>query len=498
MRCITLFSMIITLSLLGEICVFSQEKTHISKVVIDAGHGGKDPGTIGKKSQEKNVALQIALKLSEEIRSKCKGVTVICTRTTDEFIELHERAEIANRSKADLFISIHCNANPKHSFLGAETYVMGLHRTEANLEIAKKENAAILMEPDYSTNYNGFDPNSDESYITFTLFQNAFLEQSTRFASFVQDEMKDRVGMNDRGVRQAGFLVLYKTTMPSVLIETGFLSNPEEEKFLMSEKGQQYIAAAICRAFCKFKAKWEGNGKELASAGDKKVPVPPASITKQAENPVNKDTSVKPKEKQKEKTSAKDTVKLQATPKPAPTGQAVAGTSQKPAEKKSAKENTGAKTTSKNVSVKKDSVPPKVTSAANPPIHEKTTAGSHEKSISAAPDKGNAAKSKAVVKSQEAKPVPATVSNDVVFRVQFATSPKELSVHSKKFEGLPDVWKYQHQGLYKYTIGKESTPEALSALLAKAKDKGFKDAFIVAFHGSERITVAEGRKLIGR
>ena len=497
MRYFTLFSMIIAFSLLSEVSVFSQEKTNITKVVIDAGHGGKDPGTIGKKSQEKNVALQIALKLSEEIRSKCKGVTVICTRTTDEFIELHERAEIANRSKADLFISIHCNANPKHTFLGAETYVMGLHRTEANLEIAKKENAAILMEPDYSTNYNGFDPNSDESYITFTLFQNAFLEQSTRFASFVQDEMKDRVGMNDRGVRQAGFLVLYKTTMPSVLIETGFLSNVEEEKFLMSEKGQEYIAAAICRAFCKFKAKWEGNGKDLASAGDRKVPATHSVITnpapeknptvdeikpkeistpvntvkpvvKQSESPVNKDTSVKSKEKTKERDTAKDTVKIKAKSKQPPTAEAGAGTKQKVQEKIPAKENPGTKPASKIASLKKDSVARNVTLAAKSTTHENKTL-SHEKNMT-----------------------------DVVFRVQFATSPKDLGVHSRKFEGLPDVWKYQHQGLFKYTIGKESTQEALSGLLAKAKEKGFKDAFIVAFHGGERITVAEGRALIGR
>jgi len=232
MRCITLISLILFFSITMVKNGYGQEKISITKVVIDAGHGGKDPGTVGKKSQEKNIALRIALNLADNIRSQFPDVTVTCTRTTDEFIELHERAEIANRSKADLFISIHCNANPKHNFQGAETYVMGLHRTAANLEIAKLENAAILMEPDYSTNYNGFDPNSDESYITFTLFQNAYLIQSTTFASFVQDEMKDRVGMDDRGVRQAGFLVLYKTTMPSVLIETGFLSNLEEEKFL--------------------------------------------------------------------------------------------------------------------------------------------------------------------------------------------------------------------------------------------------------------------------
>jgi N-acetylmuramoyl-L-alanine amidase len=437
MRCITLIFLILSLSILMEKNVFSQEKTSITRVVIDAGHGGKDPGTIGKKSQEKNVVLQIALKLSEEIRSQCKGVTVICTRTTDEFIELHERAEIANRSKADLFISIHCNANPKHTFQGAETYVMGLHRTEANLEIAKKENAAILMEPDYSINYNGFDPNSDESYITFTLFQNAFLEQSTWFASIVQDEMKDRVGMYDRGVRQAGFLVLYKTTMPSVLIETGFLSNPEEEKFLMSQKGQQYISSAICRAFRKFKAKMEGNGIELASLNEKKSSPSSAIITLPVEQKVTSPSEEKPKET----LPRKDIVK--------------------------------AKEKSKTHAVKKDSIAPKENLAANTVKHEK-----------------------AKVKTEEVKRTPAKPADEVVFRVQIATSPKELSTHSKKFAGLPEIWRYQHQGLYKYTAGKESSPDALAGLLGEAKKMGFTDAFIVAFHGEERITVAEAKKLI--
>ncbi|HZX61650.1 MAG TPA: N-acetylmuramoyl-L-alanine amidase [Bacteroidales bacterium] len=452
MRCITLIFLILSLSILMEKNVFSQEKTSITRVVIDAGHGGKDPGTIGKKSQEKNVVLQIALKLGEEIRSQCKGVTVICTRTTDEFIELHERAEIANRSKADLFISIHCNANPKHTFQGAETYVMGLHRTEANLEIAKKENAAILMEPDYSINYNGFDPNSDESYITFTLFQNAFLEQSTWFASIVQDEMKDRVGMYDRGVRQAGFLVLYKTTMPSVLIETGFLSNPEEEKFLMSQKGQQYISSAICRAFRKFKAKMEGNGKELASLNEKKSSPSSAIIKPPVEQKVTSPSEAKPKE-----TLTKETAK----PK------------EKPRENPLRKDTLKPKSKSKTHAEKRDSIAPKENLAANTVKHEKA--------------KG---------KTEEVKRTPAKPADEVLFRIQIATSPKELSTHSKKFAGLPEIWRYQHQGLYKYTAGKESSPEALAGLMGEAKKMGFTDAFIVAFHGEERITVAEAKKLI--
>ncbi len=509
MRCITLIFLIFSLSILMEKNVFSQEKTSITKVVIDAGHGGKDPGTIGKKSQEKNVALQIALKLSEEIRSQCKGVTVICTRTTDEFIELHERAEIANRYKADLFISIHCNANPKHTFQGAETYVMGLHRTEANLEIAKKENAAILMEPDYSTNYNGFDPNSDESYITFTLFQNAFLEQSSRFASYVQDEMKDRVGMNDRGVRQAGFLVLYKTTMPSVLIETGFLSNPEEEKFLISEKGQQYISSAICRAFRKFKAKMEGNGKELASLNEKKsspanaiatLPVEQKVTSSAEEKPkeelLTKDTAkpkekpkenpfrkepAKPKEKPKQASPRRDTVKTKENPTVTPSGKAVAQTKKKPGDNPPAKDTLKTKSKTKVHVVRRDSIIPKGNLAMNTVKQEKAQG----KTVI-----NKAGKTETVIST------PAKPADEVVFRVQIATSPKELSTHSKKFAGLPDIWRYQHQGLFKYTSGKESSPEALAGLMGKVKKMGFTDAFIVAFHGTERITVAEAKKLI--
>ena len=487
MRCITLIFLILSLSILWDKNVYSQEKMSITKVVIDAGHGGKDPGTIGKKSQEKNVALQIALKLSEEIRSQCKGVTVICTRTTDEFIELHERAEIANRSKADLFISIHCNANPKHTFQGAETYVMGLHRTEANLEIAKKENAAILMEPDYSINYNGFDPNSDESYITFTLFQNAFLEQSTRFASYVQDEMKDRVGMNDRGVRQAGFLVLYKTTMPSVLIETGFLSNVEEEKLLTSQKGQQYISSAICRAFRKFKAKMEGNGKELASLNEKKPEIRKETITPPVTQKEISPSEEKPKEEILPKDTAKPKEKLNNNPsrkeaaKPKETLPRKDKDTVKPREKPPAKDTLKTKSNAKVRAVKNESGVPKENLAANTIKQEK-------------------AKEKVVIKenpkTEEVKKMPAKPLDEVVFRVQIATSPKELSTHSKKFAGLPDIWRYQHQGLYKYTTGKESSPEALSGLLGEAKKMGFTDAFIVAFHGEERITVAEGRKII--
>jgi N-acetylmuramoyl-L-alanine amidase len=221
----------------------------IRTVVIDPGHGGRDPGAVGRISKEKTINLAIALKLGRLIESSLMDVKVIYTRDKDVFVELFRRASLANESKADLFISIHCNANKNRTLRGAETYVMGLHRSQANLDIAKLENAAILLESDYESTYNGFDPNSDESYIIFSLNQNMNLDRSTDFAAAIQQQFEQRVGLNNRGVRQAGFLVLYKTTMPSVLIETGYISHQDEEKFLASEKGQDYIASAIFRAF---------------------------------------------------------------------------------------------------------------------------------------------------------------------------------------------------------------------------------------------------------
>lgn len=225
----------------------------IKKVVIDPGHGGKDPGAVGKKSKEKDIVLSIALKTGRFISQNLTDVEVIYTRSTDEFIELFRRAQIANESNADLFISIHCNSAHSAAAYGAETFVMGLHKSQDNLEVAKKENAAILLEEDYEVTYGGFDPNSPEAHIVFSLYQNAYLDQSLEFSRLVQKQFRERVNLNDRGVKQAGFLVLYKIAMPGVLIETGFLSNAKEEAFLMSEQGQSYIASAIYRAFRDYK-----------------------------------------------------------------------------------------------------------------------------------------------------------------------------------------------------------------------------------------------------
>ena len=244
---------------------FAQKKDSykIRTVVIDPGHGGAKPGAQGGRSQEKNITLAVAKKFGQLISDNYPDVKVIYTRTTDVDISLAERAHIANRNKADLFISIHANSHPTSSPTGVETFVMGLSESRANLEVAKKENADILLEADYKTNkdYNGFDPNSEESYIIFSMVQNVYLERSLNFAQAIQNQYKQHLKTINRGVKQAELYVLYKTTCPSVLTEIGFISNPGEEGFMISEEGQAKIAICLFNAFMTYKATEEGGGK---------------------------------------------------------------------------------------------------------------------------------------------------------------------------------------------------------------------------------------------
>jgi N-acetylmuramoyl-L-alanine amidase len=229
-------------------------------IVIDAGHGGKDPGcNQGSDAEEKNVALKVALGVGQKIEDEYPNIKVIYTRKRDVFIDLHERSAIANRNKADLFISIHCNANPNKKAFGTETYAMGMHKTDENLQVAKRENSVILKESEHKKYYNGFDPNSPIAYIMLKNHQNAFINTSLNFAQKVQRQFKDNAGRTSRGVHQAGFLVLWETAMPSVLIEIGFLTNEKEEKYLKSDEGQTDIAASIVKAFGTFKKEIERN-----------------------------------------------------------------------------------------------------------------------------------------------------------------------------------------------------------------------------------------------
>ena len=260
----------------------------IETIVIDAGHGGKDPGCHGKFSKEKHVCLSMALKLGALIEKKHPELKVIYTRDTDVFVELGERANIANRAKADLFICIHANAASPAAY-GTETYVLGLHRSESQQKVASRENSIIELEEDGGAQYKNFDLSPD-AIIAKRLQLSVFLDHAIMFAQYLQAEFK-KLGRRDRGVKQAGFMVLYRTTMPSVLIETGFLTNPSEEGFIGKEAGQDKMANAMLVAFEKYKRSIEGNdapsSTESQNISEDKPEEATQEVTKLEEEPQN-------------------------------------------------------------------------------------------------------------------------------------------------------------------------------------------------------------------
>ena len=238
-------------------------------VVIDPGHGGKDPGAVGSSSREKDIVLSVGLKLGKLIEDNYPDVNVIYTRRNDRFVALNQRAEIANKAHADLFISLHCNALDRRrtSPQGVETFVLGLHRSKDNLDVAKAENSVIMYEEDYSVKYEGFNPNEPESYIIFEFMANEFLDRSVYFASMVQNQLVTNSKRINRNVRQAGFLVLREVAMPSVLVELGYISNREEEKYLKSESGQTSLAASIYNGFKEYKREYDKKSYVFTNGG---------------------------------------------------------------------------------------------------------------------------------------------------------------------------------------------------------------------------------------
>ena len=262
-------------------------------VVIDPGHGGRDPGAIGKRGKEKTINLNVALKLGKLIQANCQDVHIVYTRQKDVFVGLDRRAQIANDAKADLFISIHTNSVARgRTVRGTETYTLGLHRTDENLEVAKKENSVILIENDYEQRYAGFNPNSAESYIIFEFLQDRNMEKSVQLATLIQRQFKGTAKRIDKGVHQAGFLVLRETTMPGVLVELGYISTPDEERYLLSEAGTDALARSIYQAFVSYKGQNIGTvskGKATAT-----VPKPQPKAQEKTVEPETKADEGKP------------------------------------------------------------------------------------------------------------------------------------------------------------------------------------------------------------
>jgi N-acetylmuramoyl-L-alanine amidase len=272
-------------------------------LVIDAGHGGRDSGAKGKSAYEKNINLKVALAFGKYVEKNCPDVRVIYTRKTDEFISLAERAAIANRNKADLFISIHTNALPNGAVArGFEVYTLGMHRANDNLEVAKRENSVILVEKDYKTRYQGFDPKSSESYIMFEFIQDKYMAKSVELAKLVQSNVCKIANRPNKGVHQAGFLVLRETSMPSCLVELGFITTPDEEKLLVSESGIDAHARGLYQAFLKYKNKFAGGQAPFVEAVVEEQENPTTASTKEA----IKEEPAKPESKEKEPATEKE------------------------------------------------------------------------------------------------------------------------------------------------------------------------------------------------
>jgi N-acetylmuramoyl-L-alanine amidase len=428
----------------------------VRTVVLDAGHGGKDPGAIGlNKTREKDVALAVVLELGKKIKEAYPEVKIVYTRSTDVFIPLVERANIANRNKADLFISVHCNSATNRTAYGSSTYVLGLHKAEDNLDVAKRENAVIELEDNVEKNYD-FNPNSIEGHIIMSTKQNAFLEQSISIAAKIENELEGKENRNSRGVKQAGFFVLYQTSMPSLLAEIGFVSNPTEEMFLASDDGQEHISGALFRAFSTYKSEMEGKGKP--------TPAPPEVLEKGLEKAVAKlqeDTEpTRSNEPPKKAVTANETEKINTAKvsKPAPV-------------------------------VVKDTVKVPAPKPASP-----------KPAPTPVPAKPVVAEEKKV--AEPVKPAPpkeVVQATGIIFRIQLFASAKPVSAYPElgRVFGVDNVKteKLPNSNISRYMIGDYESYNQAEKLIAKAEAQGYTGAFVIAYRNGIRLDVNETKAL---
>ena len=423
-------------------------------LVIDAGHGGNDKGAIGTLTTEKTINLNVALAFGRLVERNCPDVKVIYTRKTDVFIPLHTRADIANRNKADLFMSIHTNSLPKgHIARGMETYTLGMHRAADNLDVAKRENSVILIEKDYKQRYQGFDPNSAESYIMFEFIQDHNMAQSVELAKFVQKRACSSADRQDKGVKQAGFLVLRETSMPSCLIELGFISTADEERFLDSSAGVNKLAKGIYQAFLDYKRKYNKNVTVPYKAEAKEDISIPSIVPAKEEKESVAQNPKRPKSKmaqeladiregridvtaeQKDKADEASTDSITMTePEPAPAADVADTTAPTPA-------------------------------VAQVPTPAKPAA--------------TASKPTATATATESAPV---------FKVQILASATKLKPTDGQLKGQTKADCYQEGGLYKYTLGASEDYNEIYQL-RKSQLGRFPQAFIIAFRDGEKMDV---------
>ena len=434
-------------------------------VVLDAGHGGHDPGNLGNGYMEKNIALSIVLNVGRKLASN-PDIKVIYTRKDDTFVDLFVRGEIANKANADLFVSVHCDSHTSDAN-GAGTFVLGLHANKQNFEIAKKENSVIYLEDNYESRYSAYDINSPESVIGLTIMQEEFLDQSIMLGKMMQDNFSNNLSRNDRKVKQAGFIVLHQTFMPSVLIETGFLTNKSEGVYLNSKKGQEEMGNAIADAIINYKNNTRINLEDAASSREivtatKTEETTPNEISAAMETEAIPVPEVNDQVTKKE---IKEPIAIVAAA--LPETETAEATPEKPAEGLTKEE------------VKEEVIEEPVKVVEEPiatPIVDK--------------------KKEEVVKEEEIKKEEVVSDTKVVFKVQLLASSKVLPLLSEEFNGLSTLSTERHKNFIRYMYGKTNSYNQAKLYKANADAKGYTTSFIVAYKDGKRIPVPEALKYV--
>ena len=522
----------LVLSLFATFTVVAQDSRFV--IVIDAGHGGHDPGAIGDISREKDINLSISLELGTIIEQNFKDVKVVFTRKSDEYLTLQERADIVNNNHADLFICIHTNSTKGTAAFGAESFTLGLAKSKANLDVAMRENSVILLEDNYKTKYKGFDPSSVDSYIMFEFMQDKYIDKSVEIASSIQKQFADYCHRSDRGVRQAGFWVLHRSACPSVLVEVGFISNPAEERYLNSAHGKHDMATAIFNAVVLYKRDHDRRSGKKPSAVAPKVAQPTklkVDTVSQKPQTALPSSPVTPEVVQSEGSKANAGTKIVDTLKHQ-SSKSGAGEKNVPVAAKSATPQTNKSGTSSlsnvvkevnestkvapTVQVEKASsksnlayIPSQkgVANQVNSQVRQPKSSLPVSKSrINVVrPDNEEQAvkvdtlaeKSKAPIATKQNENI--AVTNEFekqlpVFKVQILASSKVLKANSSEFKGLHNVDQFEEGGWYKYTIGAEKEHAKINKIRASLLDK-FPKAFIIAFYKGKKISEAEAIKI---
>ncbi|MEE1091043.1 MAG: N-acetylmuramoyl-L-alanine amidase [Paludibacteraceae bacterium] len=486
-------------------------------VVLDPGHGGKDPGAVGKKGQEKNINLNVALTVGKMINEKHPDVKVVYTRQTDKYVTLQERPNIANQADGDLFISIHTNASESTKAYGAETFTLGLSKSQANFEVAKRENSVLLLEEGNKETYQGFDPTSPDSYIMFEFMQSKYIDQSVEIAYYIQKEFVE-IKRLDRGVRQAIFWVLHQVKMPSILVELGFITNPTEENFLISDEGQKKMATCIYSAFEKYKHEYD----------KRTITTPQIEQIKQETaqpEPAEAPKTTKKEKKKKENTASKTEVKTDTNPETKP--------------------NTAVTNIASNITYKIQIFSSRTIIPQNNSDYRKATKyqpvshysengwykytcgdtytyadaekklkevqqtfkdallvafeGNKKISINEAKSKETQTiqTTQQTITKEEPQPKPQTVQtpetpkSNIVFRIQVFSSRNEVpkdNYDMRRIQKYAPIHHFTENGWYKYTCTKTSSYEEAKENLKKIQEM-FKDAVIVAFDGDKKISI---------